>query len=154
MTYIKNPQINSEDKYSCLAYAALVDDLCVFLIELEKDFLKSKRIYFENVVGGIFNFNQLPEGKKISENQYMISTAVVDTIMTLDQNLISEIKLIFKTLNNENDEFVVDTVKSYLPKNIEFKSKKDNIVKYLSDDGVSFRIEYFRNNDMLVAVIE
>ena len=155
LSFIKFPKLDFTNKLDYLIYAFFVDDLCLYLMKLENDFLANKNNTLKNVIGGILDETEIGDIEKVSEREYALDYKVVNIKIYLVDQKIKKVRLSFKAPLDKNDEFVTEKVRDYLPNEVEFKDEiNNNQVKYILNEKIIYTVTYINKGESLEVIIE
>ncbi|WP_173005704.1 hypothetical protein, partial [Lactobacillus helveticus] len=155
LEFIMQPKLKLKKSEDYILYAALIDDISIFLINLNTIYKRKKQELSTNVIGGIFNLDDMQDFSNDGDNEFLSTNPVLDIRLALENGYIEKIAFKFKTLSTRYDEFVNDTIRDYLPSQIESVSSSERVKKYhLIQSNKYCKEEYWLSNGMLNVVLK
>lgn len=155
LSFIKFPKLDFTDKLDYLIYAFFVDDLCLYLMKLENNFLANKNNTLKNVIGGILEATEFCNIEKVSECEYIVINDIVNTKIYLFNEKIKKVSLSFKVPLDKNDEFVTEKIRDYLPNEVEFKGNiSSNQAMYALNEKISYNVSYISKKELFEVIIK
>ena len=155
LEFIMQPKLKLKRSEDYILYAALIDDISIFLINLNTIYKRKKQELSTNVIGGIFNLDDMQDFSNDGDNEFLSTNPVLDIRLALENGYIEKIAFKFKTLSTRYDEFVNDTIRDYLPSQIESVSSSERVKKYhLIQSNKYCKEEYWLSNGMLNVVLK
>ncbi|HJG16160.1 MAG TPA: abortive infection family protein [Ligilactobacillus salivarius] len=152
---IMQPRLRLEKSEDYILYAAFVDDICVFLINLNTIYKRKEKEIPVNVIGGVFNLDDMLNFSRDGDDSFFSTNPVLDIKLMVKSGYIEKIAFKFKTISTRYDEFVDDTIRDYFPSQVENVSSDDKDLKkyYLTQLNVYCEEKYSVSDGMLKVVL-
>lgn len=152
---IMQPRLRLEKSEDYILYAAFVDDICVFLINLNTIYKRKEKEIPVNVIGGVFNLDDMPNFSRDGDDSFLSTNPVLDIKLMVKSGYIEKIAFKFKTISTRYDEFVDDTIRDYFPGQVESVSSDDKDLKkyYLTQLNVYCEEKYSVSDGMLKVIL-
>ena len=157
LKYIQSTSLTLEYLEDYMLYVAIVDDISIFLINLQRAYKRIDQHMPVNIVGGIFDNKKL-SFSKIKENKYLDSNPALpalDIELNVEDGIIKKVIFKFKTVSDSTVEFVNSHIRDYLPEDAKYISSKAEYNEYYSKSiNKYYKIKYSKGKSKIGLNVE